>query len=58
MGRAGSQPGGMGEQQIEVAGLGPGAASERFVQVAIAHGYTIVASDRSRILSATELDDG
>ena len=48
----------MGEQQIEVAGLGPGAASERFVQVAIAHGYTIVASDRSRIVSATELDDG
>ena len=48
MGQAGSQPGGTGEQLIEVAGLGLGAASERFVQVAMAYGYTVVASGPNR----------
>lgn len=52
MGRAGSQPGGTGEQQIEVTGLGLGAASERFVQVATAHGYTVVASGPNRFRMA------
>jgi len=52
MGRAGNQPGGTGEQQIEVTGLGLGAASERFVQVAMAHGYTVVASGPNRFRMA------
>lgn len=42
----------MGERQIEVTGLGLGAASERFVQVAMAHGYTVVASGPNRFRMA------
>lgn len=52
MGKAGSQPGGTGEQLIEVTGLGLGAASDRFVQVAMAHGYTVVASGPNRFRMA------
>ena len=52
MGQAGSRPAGTGEQQIEVTGLGLGAASERFVQVSMAHGYTVVASGPNRFRMA------
>jgi len=40
------------EQLIEVNGLGLGAASERVVQVATAHGYTVVASGPNRFRMA------
>lgn len=51
MGRAEEQ-GGARELLIEVHGLGLGAASERFVQVAMAHGYTVVASGPNRFRMA------
>lgn len=52
MGRAGNQPSSAAEQLIEVDGLGVGAASERVVQVATAHGYTVVASGPNRFRMA------
>ena len=52
MGRAGGKPVGTGEQLIEVSGVGLGATSERFVQVAMAHGYTVVASGPNRFRMA------
>ena len=36
------------EQIIHVSGVGLGATSERFVQIAMAHGYTVVASGPNR----------
>ena len=52
MGQAGSQPGGAQEHLIEATGLGPGAAADRVVQVAMAHGYTVVASGPNRFRMA------
>jgi hypothetical protein len=52
MGRAEQQGGGALEQLIEVSGLGLGATCERFVQVAMAHGYTVVASGPNRFRMA------
>ena len=52
MGRVGGQPSGAMEQLIEVNGLGLGAASERVVQVATVHGYTVVASGPNRFRMA------
>lgn len=52
MGRAEVHGGGSLEQLIEVSGLGLGATCERFVQVAMAHGYTVVASGPNRFRMA------
>lgn len=48
MRRGDEQVGSASEQIIHVSGVGLGATSERFVQIAMAHGYTVVASGPNR----------